>query len=401
VKTPNVNFFFHYVPCLDGLGINHPLSKKYSKARIFYACEQSYSYLNYVNEGSKNKVDFVSYSGNSEKSTGVFDKDGLCNKQRLKELKEGLCNTKSPIWHGLISFEELFGDAYCDDYEKAYKLMRNEFPRFLKTAGFDVSNIEWFAGLHTNTDNKHIHFSFYEKQPLRYRKKSKQKTFSNGPVSLFSMEQMKIRSEVFLTDINSKINKKRTELTTSMKDNLNSNLNKREVFKKMKKLVLILPTKGRVSYDSENMIFLKNDINYLIDLIIKSDKNTTAVYKTFLTLLQEKDMSIKRMCLASKIDPDKVMIYEKYKNDLYRRLGNIVIQEIVNSGKELKTMEFKTQQRLVKKRIERNKTNFLIDQSLHLGEKVKNEAFNYFKQHMKVLEEMRIKVLIEQGVIEI
>ena len=93
--------------------------------------------------------------------------------------------------------------------------------------------------------------------------------------------------------------------------------------------------------------------------------------------------------------------YEKYKNDLYRRLGNIVIQEIVNSGKELKTMEFKTQQRLVKKRIERNKTNFLIDQSLHLGEKVKNEALNYFKQHMKVLEEMKIKVLIEQGVIEI
>lgn len=400
-ETPNVNFFIHSVPYLKGLGINHELVKKYLKERLFYSCNQKYNFVSYVNDGSKTNIDFVAYSGNNEKSDGLFNQNGLCDSRQISELRQNLRETKSPIWHGLITFEENFGKTNCNTYEKSYELMKTLFPRFLKSAKFDPNNIEWFAGFHTNTDNRHIHFAFYEKEPIKYRKNSEKLEFSHPQVSVFSMEQMKIRTEVFLTDLNSKLVKQRKELAQTFKDSIPTLLKKGEILKSMKKLFLVLPSGGRVSYDSENMMFLKNDINYLVDLILKSNSKSEAVYKSFLTLLLDKDSSIRRMCAASKIDPDKVVLFNKYHNDLYRRLGNIVIKEILQINRELKNFEFKTNNRLAKKRINRNKLKFSIQQSLYLSEKVQKEATNYFIEHMKVLEEMRIKVLIEQGVIEI
>jgi len=212
---------------------------------------------------------------------------------------------------------------------------------------------------------------------------------------------MKIKTEIFLTDLNSKLITQRKEMAQAFKDSIPTLLKKGEILKNMKKLFLILPVGGRVSYDSENMLFLRNEINYLVDLILKSNPKSEAVYKTFLTLLLDKDASVRRMCMASKIDPEKVVLFDKYHNDLYRRLGNIVIKEILQINREFKNIEFKTNNRLAKKRIERNKLKFSIQQSLYLSGKVQKEATNYFIEHMKVLEEMRIKVLIEQGVIEI
>ena len=90
-KTTNVNFMIGYVPCLDGLGLNHPLVKRYYGERQFYSCQDpSDNYVGYVNNGSEKKLDFVEYSGNKEKSTGVFDSNGICSKERIKELKNGL-----------------------------------------------------------------------------------------------------------------------------------------------------------------------------------------------------------------------------------------------------------------------------------------------------------------------
>lgn len=403
VATPNVNFFIHSVPCLDGYGVNDKLYQRYRKERLFYSCRDNYNYLNYVNNGSEKKIDFVDYSGNHEKSTGLFDKNGLCSKEQLAELKKGFRNTKSPIWHGLISFEEFFGKKYCNDYESAYNLMLKKFPKFLKQAGFDPNNIVWCAGLHTNTDHRHIHYSFYEKEPLKYRKTKKELCFSYGLVSQYSINKIKIDIESYLTNskINEKIYTKRQELTEKIKKNIKKTIKKGESLKMLKKILILLPSDGRVSYDSENMIFLKNDINHLIDLIIKQDDKTNAVFRTFLTLLQEKDNSIRRMCANSKIDSKKVVLYDKYLSDLYRRLGNIAIKNILSISNEIKHFDIQVKSRLAKKRLQRRKDEYIFDQSMRLSEKVQQEAMDYFAQHMKVLEEMKIKVLIEQGIIEL
>ncbi len=401
-KTTNVNFMIGYVPCLDGLGLNHPLVKRYYSERQFYSCQDpSYNYVGYVNNGSEKKLDFVEYSGNKEKSTGVFDSNGICSKERIKELKNGLKNTKSVVWHGLITFEEMFGKTNCNSYAKAYELMKSEFPKFLKMAGFDPKNIEWFAGFHTNTEHRHIHFSFYEKEPTRHRKNHKELCFSQGKITLNAIEKMKINTELHLTNISSKIAGKRNELTKEFNRAIKTKRMRKNMWDSIKKIIVILPTSGRISYDSDNMLFLRNKIDYLVDLMIKQDDKTNAVFRSFLTLLSDKDESIRRMCEAHKINPDKVVLMDKYHSDLYRRLGNQVIKNILGIRSELKQFEFQTKDRLAKKRILRRKNEYLFEKSLYLSEKVQREAMNYFQEHMRVLKEMEIKVLIEQGVIEL
>lgn len=403
MATPNVNFFIHSVPNLDGYGINDTLFKKYYKERIFYSCRDDYNYLSYVNKGSENKIDFVDYSGNHEKSTGLFDKNGLCTKEQIAELKKGFRTTKSPIWHGLISFEEFFGKKYCDEFPQAFNLMSNQFPRFLKQAGFNPDNIVWCAGLHTNTDHRHIHFTFYEKKPLKYRRTKSELCFSYGQVSVYSINKAKIDIETYLSNykLTEQIYTARKEITEEIKKNITNTIKKGECLKMLKKILLLIPTTGRVSYDSENMMFLKNDINHLVDLIIKQDQKTNAVFRTYLTLLQEKDASIRRMCEKHKIDPRKVVLYDKYLSDLYRRLGNLTIRNIININYNLNHYDIEVKSRLAKKRIQRRKDEYIFDQTLRLAEMVQRDAMDYFKEHMKVLEEMKIKVLIEQGIIDL
>ena len=169
----------------------------------------------------------------------------------------------------------------------------------------------------------------------------------------------------------------------------------------MKELILLIPTTGRISYDSDNMLFMKNKINYLVDLIIKQDKKVNATYETFMTFLLDKDSSIKRMCKSYKINPEKVVFMEKYKTDMYRRLGNIVIKNAIDIRTQLKRLDFQTNNRLAQKRIRRRKNEYILQESLYLANKVQYEAMSYFQEHMKVLEEMRIKVLIEQGLIQL
>jgi len=400
VKTPNVNFFIHSVPYLNG--VNDPLFKKYSKERKFYTCfNRDYNYLSYIHSGSKEKIDFIDYSGNNEKSQGLFDKDGICNKERIAELKKGFQNAKSPIWHGLISFEEKFGKQYCNNFEKAYELMKDQFSRFLLNAGFNLGNIVWCAGFHTNTEHRHIHFIFYEKEPLHYRTRTNKKEFSHGMVNLYAIQKVKIDMETYLTSINSKLIRQRTKLTEEFKKQLSQNLIQGELNVKMKQILLLIPTTGRISFNSENMMFLKPKINYLVDLIIRQNENVYATFQTFLTMLQDKDASIKRMCEASKIPFAKVLMFEKYEKDIYRRLGNIVIKHVLETRNQLKAMDYKTTNRLIKKRIEKQKNAYIFEQCLKLSEKVEKEAMLYFKEHMKTLEEMRLKVLIEQGVVEL
>ena len=161
---------------------------------------------------------------------------------------------------------------------------------------------------------------------------------------------MKIKTELYLSQqkLKEKISNTRKQITEQFKNSTMKEIYKGDTYKMIKKIILLLPTNGRISYDSENMMFLKNDINHLVDQMIKQDKSVNAVYKTFLTLLMDKDEAITRMCEKLKIEPSKVVLYEKYHSDLYRRLGNLVIKKIVNISHEIKTFDIETKSRLAK-----------------------------------------------------
>lgn len=174
MSVPNVNCKIQYIQNEGEIAKSPALTEKYSNKRRFYSSQLADDYLKYMDKGSKEKIDYISYSGDEEKSCGVFGKNGLLTMNEKKKLRQQLRETKSVIWDCFLTFQPEFGQRYCNDFEQAYEMMKREMPRFLKDAGFNPDNITWYAALHTNKKHRHIHISFFENTATRIRQRSKE-----------------------------------------------------------------------------------------------------------------------------------------------------------------------------------------------------------------------------------
>lgn len=391
MSSPNVVCQIYFLDNEQALAKNPLREEKYGAKRRFYSCKNSkYNYVDYVQDGSKKPLDYVDYSGNSEKSTGVFNADGLLTKEQRKSIKKALSETKSVIWHGFMSFTEEFGNLYCNDYESAYRMMKTEFPRFLKSAGLDPKNVIWYAGLHENTDNRHIHFSFFEKEPMKYRARSNNRHFSNGKLPYYSIEQFKLRAEQKLTDSTAQLKLARKQLTESTKNVLFSAQSplryNREIQTLMLRLLETLPATGRLSYDSKNIEPFRPQIQEIINCVIRSDRNTYESYVNFCRVMSDKDKDTMRILSNLKIKPeqwDRFLISDKYMDDLYRRLGN----QVLNSLRIYKGKLKPAKSRLANKRIRRGVCTGLIAYCAKLNAIIEHETQEAFEEYYEKIRE--------------
>ncbi len=398
MKTPNIIFHIDGVQHESKL-INEYLQKKYADKRKFYSCNQEYNFVSYVQNGSNAKLDYVNYSGNNEKSRGNFNQNGLMTREEQKELKDILRETKSPIWYGYISFEKEFWQKYCNNFDTAFNLMKKEFPRFLKQAKFNTENIEWYAGFHENTEHRHIHFSFYEKKPTRKKQKQKGYSYSKPYINMYAITKAKLDMEETLTNSREKISILRNEIIESFKQDTAKLQNERMFKRRVLKVLSSMPKRGRVSYASENMKDLIDDIDSLSNIVISLDQNTTNAFNKYLKEIHLHDLSIYENLRPYKEHIDKYLLAEKYKEDLYRRLGNVVIDALIKARDKNILLDVQAKSRLAKKRIKRKVLENSISYSFYLAEKVKREAVNCFEEHLAKLEEMKFKILKEQGLV--
>ena len=307
------------------------------KHREFVSCQNSYSYLNYVQTGATENApkDYEQYIGNREKSCGVFNEKGLLSEEQRKELRHQLQNTESVIWDIVISFRTEFGDSYCRDYEQAYNFLVKELPKFFKKCGLNSSNIVWYAGLHENTENKHIHLSFFEKEPKYFANGGKLK-YHSGKLPKDVLIDSKFIFEKALTNPTAQLLKDRKDLY----DRINVSLDKRTVSKKAKRLLLELyrelPKDGRIGYASENMDNVRKKVDDVTDYFLMRNKQIQESYITF-----KKDC----ICLETwKISRG----FEKessYMKDMKRRLGNLIIFAALDVGHihdEIEKLSIKT-----------------------------------------------------------
>lgn len=394
MSVPNVNFFIGYASPETRQDILEGKEKSFE--RQFYSSNQEHDYVQYVDTGSKKKIDYVMYSGDTEKSQGVFNEKGLMSKPELKKLRNQLRETKSVIWHGVISFTEEFGNTYCDTTEKAIAMMKVEMPKFFKNAKLNPNNIVWYAGLHENTDNKHIHFSFFEKSPQRIKRGMEKPIFSDGHIKLEAINKAKTSMEIRLLDIPNEIYKNRQLLTHQIKENLSNG----EFMKQVKILIGIVPTSGRISYDSENMRVYRPQINKIISEIIKSDNELYDTYTKFERMLSKRDTEIIKIYAKLNLDYSNKLSRDKCITDLYRRLGNIVIQTAKTIRIEQQKQDRNIKNRLVQKRIERRKRQILLKHCFRLNDMVNREIVNSFQDYLKRLEEANYKRLQEEGYLD-
>ena len=325
--------------------------------RDFVSCQDSYSYLNYVHTGASENVssDYEQYIANKEKSFGAFNQDGLLNDEQKLDLRHQLQTTQSVIWDMIISFRENFGDAYCRDYDQAYKFLKKELPKFFNRAGLYSDNIVWYAGLHENTENKHIHISFFEKEPLYFDNGGKLK-YHSGTISKDLLIATKFTFEKALTKPTAQILKARKDMLYSY----NALMSRTDMARKLKRLLLnlytILPKDGRHSYDSENMLRVKKDVDGVTEFILTKNTQTRETYWEF-------ENALKRF--EEWKDERNYKEGSNYKNDLFRRLGNITIDTAIELGKlheELEKLDIKTAQyKAYKKAMRQREWDKLLD----------------------------------------
>lgn len=290
------------------------LDSEYAKHREFVSCNSAYNYVSYVDSGSNAKVpsDYTEYVGDHEKSRGVFNQNGLLSEEQKQELKEQLQTTDSVIWDMVISFRTEFGEKYCRDYEQAFAFISTELPRFFRRCGLESDNMIWYAGLHENTENKHIHISFFEKEPLHFDDNGKLK-YHSGTLPKKILLDSKIRFERKLSNATAEIIKARKDIM----ELYTRTISKEEFVgvskKKLLRLYNELPKDGRIAYDSENMTYLKQEIDNLTGFILRRNLKCFNAYEEMLNAITE-DSNWRTAREQSNA--------HNYLEDLHRRLGN-------------------------------------------------------------------------------
>lgn len=390
MSVPNVNCKIYYYENEETLSWNAEKQKKYGERRKFYSANNSFDYLTYVNTGSQKKLDYVEYSGDREKSTGVFNADGLLSVGERRELRRKLRKTQSVIWDCILTFQHEFGQRYCNEFEQAYDLMRKEFPRFLKSAGLRPDNVTWYAALHVNKAHRHIHVSFYENNPTRIMAHKKELQFSKGKIPLACINQFKIRAELALTDVCSELKIMRKEVTDLTRNVLFSDENKRKydaLFReKIIRLIEMLPSEGRLSYDSENMKPLRPVIRKIVDYTIKSRAPLCTAFTNFCCIVNKRDGEICEILIRNHIAEKDWQHYLKadtYLEDIYRRLGN----QIINYARVYKRKESKAKGRLCKKRVRQKAVENLLFKAAKIQTELENDALYLFQEFLRKLEE--------------
>ncbi len=375
-----------------------------SADRDFYSSSSGNDYIGYVSKGitESRTYDYVSYMDDNDKSSGVFDSNGLLSKQDIKALRKMLRETKSCIWDMVISFEELFGKEHLFHFEQAIGLLNNILPKFFKSANLNPKNIIWYAGLHENTDNRHIHISFFEKEPTFYNHRKKEYKYHRGKIPITAVKELKLNAENYFNSPMEELKIKRKKLVESLKLEMASkSFDEFESSLKwlLKGLFEEIPKEGRTSYDSLNMRPYKERIDNITTLIL--EKSVYAEdYKVILDSIKERDEKLKKKCRKYNLDENEYLYGPKFKKDLYRRMGNVIIKEIISKRnkeyEELKNIKNEKYRR----HAELKKTGYLLTKAFEIADEVYNEAYEVFLEFQIKMRNAEIERLIEQGILD-
>ncbi|MDE7439871.1 MAG: relaxase MobL [Clostridia bacterium] len=136
-----------------------------------------------------------------QKSTGVFNQDGMLTKEQVKEMKRRAQTGEKNLWHGFISFNKENSEK-IDDPEKCIALIKQTFGQFFKDAGFNPDNIDLMCALHLDRpEHFHIHYTFWEKEPKVKNKRAAGYIYrKKGKIPLDVIDKMTERLNAYTID---------------------------------------------------------------------------------------------------------------------------------------------------------------------------------------------------------
>jgi len=255
----------------------------------------------------------------------VWDQDGDANpKKELKNNKE--IDQMGFIWNLVISFPPDFamnnGLITKSDFSD---LTKNIMPSLINDMGLKIDNTLWYASLHRNTKNPHLHICIAEKR----------KTASKGFISQFAINNIKSNIASFLID-NTDFYKMRDqefsnitggvslkEFTKFKNQRLFSDKFRKDLNTMLLDLYNKLPTKGRLQYNSKNMVMYKKDLDNIISFILSHD-SVKYQYANYLRLLEKHQQELNEL-YGMTTDNKNRKYYNDQLNRLYSKIGNEIL----------------------------------------------------------------------------
>ena len=287
-----------------------------------------------------------------QKSTGVFNGDGLISQEKIAEMKERLKNNKGNIWHGFISLNEEQSHK-IDTPEKCIGLIKRTFGEFLTDAGFNKKNIDLMCALHLDRPHHlHIHFVFWEKEPTYKSKKDGTLDYRRkGKIKMEAINNLFVRTGLYIDENRDRLFNTRVEAIralrgmTSVKAAMGSS---DEIRKEILSLAKDLPKTGRLSYGSKDMEAYVGRVDKIVEMLIGYDGKARKSHLRFLNELEKHKQTIKNICgtpfaftdrnvkveeierdlpkYHNKIDEKTLSIIEDIEADYKRRQGNLVLK---------------------------------------------------------------------------
>ena len=408
MASPNVLVRIKYhKPIPDNPDLSNKNVVKSIKTRNFYSSNttNNHDYLDYVQTGvlAGETYDYLEYAGNKEKSEGVFSKDGFLSDKSKKEIRNELRKTKSVIWDGIISFTEDYGKEKIKCADDARAILKKFLPQLMKDNHIDYENIIWFAGLHLNTDNVHIHLCYFEKEPTHVRQRHSELCFHSGPMTKASINKMKIKIEEELNGYDYHFDSYRRNISSEAERQLRLNKNDSidiSIKKKLIQLARMLP-KGRVAYNSLNMIDVVPVVDEITNLILTGNPILADEFKKLRDDLALKDKEIDSICKSQNVDSTDYLIRDKFLSDLYRRLGNKVIKYAQQYDYEMVLEGKSYDQQRIERAKEKSQRKYLLKRTMNLRRQCDYEAVECFTEYRRVLEKAEYDRLVEEGVIKL
>ena len=285
-----------------------------------------------------------------QKSTGVFNQDGMLSKAQVKEMRKRAQTGEKNLWHGFISFNKENSEK-IDDPEKCIALIKQTFGQFFKDAGFNPDNMDLMCALHLDRpEHLHIHYVFWEKEPkVKNQRAAGYKYRAKGKIPLDAIDKMTERLNAYTIDDD--LAKKRQQAVEELSNTVEgydlAELNDL-LRQKLKELADELPKDKPLWYGNKEMVEYRPKIDLVAEWLIDLDEKTREADSEFRHELREKEQALKDIMgnyyqrrlaterllmenVPNKVDDDGVKsihTIERLEWDYRRRLGNIVLKKV-------------------------------------------------------------------------
>ncbi|WP_368487147.1 relaxase MobL [Spiroplasma sp. DGKH1] len=288
-------------------------------------------------------------------STGLFGPEGKISLDEIKETKKSMRKTKATFIDGVWSLDSDFAAQYEITTEKAaMEITQSCIETLIKGYGMEPSNVNWRAAFHKNTDNPHVHFLIWEKEPKRLNYKTGKYEFTDsGKMSKNSRnkawDEFKYKINSYIKNnslMYHKLNSLRNSIAMEQKeDTLTWNEIKKiyqgdednQLSKKFNQLLEHIPAKGRLQYNSSNFKRARKYMDSFLDEFINTT-NIKTVYQEYEALLDNQQQEMIDESLTNKVRTDLAINYksnriEHLKSAIANNILKFIKKEIPDSRK--------------------------------------------------------------------